>query len=234
MNRWRQRLAELSRDDTNIPLSPAPLHVVQNVQSVQNRPPAPAFEHFERIGQSPLTRPCPDGISPERWQRACEGAKRFADEWAKKAMRLGWTFDELFTLAEPFARADLQGAAWFIGDSAVVGISATAITLRTASGATQRVYRRALQRFRAAQIFDKSQACHKLKIAWRTQLRWAERRELSAGKILNIVDGNCRIDAAEGQNESFAAFAFGCDPLDVRQCGGCRAVGGRARSLSEK
>ncbi len=109
MNRWRQRLAELSRDDAIIPLSPAPLCDVQTVQNVQNRPPAPAFEHIERIEQSVLSRPCPDGVSPERWQRACEGAKRFANEWAGKAMRLGWTFDELFTLAEPFASCRPSG-----------------------------------------------------------------------------------------------------------------------------
>jgi len=144
MNRWSQRLAELSRDDAIIPLSSAPLQIVQKVQNVQNQPPASAFEHFERIEhpiEGMLSRPCLDGVSPERWQRAREGAKRFADEWAEKAMSLGWTLDELFTLAEPFARVDLQGAAWFIGDAAVVAISADAITLRTASGAMQRIYR---------------------------------------------------------------------------------------------
>ena len=30
-------------------------------------------------------------------------------------MSLGWTFAELFAVAEPFANVSLQGAAWFVG-----------------------------------------------------------------------------------------------------------------------
>ena len=124
MNRWRQRLAELSRDNPIPSLSCAPRDV-QNVQNVQNAPPAPAIEHFEQIERRTetaprlaawrdralllLSGPCPYGVSPERWERACFGAKRFADAWAEKAMRLGWSFEELFALVEPFARLDLQG-----------------------------------------------------------------------------------------------------------------------------
>ena len=57
-------------------------------------------------------------------------------------MSLGWTFDELFALAEPFANVSLQGAAWFVGDSTVTAVTADAITLRTEGGATQRIYRK--------------------------------------------------------------------------------------------
>ena len=57
-------------------------------------------------------------------------------------MRLGWSFDELFALAEPFANVSLQGAAWFVGDSTVTAVTADAITLRTEGGATQRIYRK--------------------------------------------------------------------------------------------
>jgi hypothetical protein len=88
-----------------------------------------------------LSGPSPDGISVERWDRACNGAAQFARNWAAQAMRLGWSLDELFRLAEPFARVDLQGAAWFIGDSTVVAVSAGAITIRTPNGAIQRLYR---------------------------------------------------------------------------------------------
>jgi hypothetical protein len=42
---------------------------------------------------------------------------------------LGWTFDELFALAEPFANPSLQGAAWFVGDSTVTVITGDAIEL---------------------------------------------------------------------------------------------------------
>jgi hypothetical protein len=57
-------------------------------------------------------------------------------------MGLGWTFDELFALCEPFANASLQGGAWFVGDATVTAISAGAITLRTQGGAIQRIYRK--------------------------------------------------------------------------------------------
>jgi hypothetical protein len=78
-----------------------------------------------------ISRPCPDGFAPQRWAVLCEGVERFAQEWAAKAMSLGWTFVELFALRDPFANGTLQGAAWFIGSSAV---TADAITLRTQSG----------------------------------------------------------------------------------------------------
>ena len=92
-----------------------------------------------------LSRPCPDGVLPERWERARQGVERFAEGWAGQAIRLGWTFEELFTIAEPFARVDLQGAAWFVGDTTIAAVSVDAITLCTAGGATQRIYRRSLQ-----------------------------------------------------------------------------------------
>ena len=82
---------------------------------------------------------------PERWGRLREGALRFASDWAAEAIGLGWSLDELFATAEPFANSSLQGAAWFVGKSSVVGVSAAAVTLRTPGGATQRIYRRSLQ-----------------------------------------------------------------------------------------
>jgi hypothetical protein len=98
-------------------------------------------EWLEAIEQL-LSRPCPVAESDERWACACRGVEQFARGWAAKAMGLRWTFDELFTLAEPFANVSLQGAAWFVGDSTVTAVTAEAITLRTASGATQRIYRK--------------------------------------------------------------------------------------------
>jgi hypothetical protein len=117
MNRWRQRLADLSRDNA-MPILSCASGDVHNVQKVQNEPSAAAIEHFEQIErraesasrlatwgdrvQLLLSRPCPDSVPLKRWDSARCGAKRCADEWAEQAMRLGWTFDELFTLAEPF------------------------------------------------------------------------------------------------------------------------------------
>jgi hypothetical protein len=89
--------------------------------------------------------PCPDGFSPSRWPRVQDGAARFAEEWGARALALGWTEGELFALAEPFARKDIQGAAWFVGSATVAAVTVDAITLRTESGATLRIYRRGLQ-----------------------------------------------------------------------------------------
>jgi hypothetical protein len=91
------------------------------------------------------SRPSPDGITPDGFERLRQGALRFAVEYAPEAVRLGWSLDELFAIAEPFARVDLQGAAWFIGDATVNDVTAAAITLRRSSGSTTRVYRKSLQ-----------------------------------------------------------------------------------------
>jgi hypothetical protein len=88
---------------------------------------------------------CPADEPPARFERARQGALRFAAERAAEAMRLGWTHDELFALTEPFANLSRQGAAWFIRDSTVVAVSAAAITIRSASGATTHIYRKSLQ-----------------------------------------------------------------------------------------
>jgi hypothetical protein len=91
------------------------------------------------------SRPCPDGTTPGRFERLRQAALRFAVEYAPEAVQLGWSLDELFAIAEPFARVDLQGAAWFIGDATVVEVTAAAITLRRSSGSTTRIYRKSLQ-----------------------------------------------------------------------------------------
>jgi hypothetical protein len=162
MNRWRQRLAEIDRDS-------AVTQVVQNVQNVQNTRPSRHFVQIEQIEQparspSPpcaivaalpserrddwrerlrevLSKPRSEHVPTERWASAYQGVEQFVKGWAAKAANLGWTFDELFACAEPFANVSLHGAAWFVGDSTVTAVTADAITLRTKSGATQRIYR---------------------------------------------------------------------------------------------
>jgi hypothetical protein len=84
----------------------------------------------------------PDGFSPDQWSVLRAGAGRFARDWAARAMLLGWRFDELFALHDPFANVSLQGAAWFIGNSTVTAVTANAITLRTESGSILHVYRK--------------------------------------------------------------------------------------------
>jgi hypothetical protein len=56
-------------------------------------------------------------------------------------MALGWTFEELFALRDPFANGSLQGAGWFVGDKTITAVTADTITLRSASGSTTRIYR---------------------------------------------------------------------------------------------
>ncbi len=163
MNRWRQRLAEINRDA-------ALTYTVQNIQNVQNGRSSLSFVQIEHIEQREvlpapclatpasfdsdipnqwsepivglLSQPRPEAESAERWASACRGVQQFARVWAAKAMSLGWTFDELFAFAEPFANVSLQGAAWFVGDSTVTAVTADAITLRTEGGATLRIYRK--------------------------------------------------------------------------------------------
>ena len=48
-----------------------------------------AARERERI-EAQLSRPCPDDLSPERWERAQAGAVQFAEQWAAQAMHLGW------------------------------------------------------------------------------------------------------------------------------------------------
>jgi hypothetical protein len=85
---------------------------------------------------------CPDGFSSDRWAAIRDGAERFAGDWTVTTMSLGWTFEELFDLREPFANVTIQGAAWFVGGSTVTAVTADAITLLTEGGATQRIYRK--------------------------------------------------------------------------------------------
>jgi hypothetical protein len=166
MNRWRQRLTEIDGDGALT----GTLDNVQFGQLGQDAERASRFVQIEQIEQRPdesappavmldsdtpddwggrigrlISRPCPDGFARQRWVALCNGAERFARQWAEKALSLGWTFEELFALRDPLANVSLQGAAWFIGDSTVTAVTVDAITLRTASGATQRLYRRSQQ-----------------------------------------------------------------------------------------
>ena len=155
----RQRLAELSQRDVPMPCpngtggtnGTVGTEGTNDNATSRDAPSCPNGTSLRRVptGHLPAeaaerirAHRCPDGFSPDRWQRLQDGAARFAEEWGARATALGWTDAELFALAEPFARVDIQGAAWFIGASIVVAVTADAITLRTESGAMVRVYRR--------------------------------------------------------------------------------------------
>ena len=79
-----------------------------------------------------------------RWRSVVDGALIFADCWAGKAHRLGWTVEELFGLhpLSPAARVDRRGLAFLLGNGArVVAIDAHCADILTAGGAKQRYYR---------------------------------------------------------------------------------------------
>ena len=156
MSHWAEAFAALSRDydtlDTTRHSGGGTSFVPQTSKSV-TRPPAPPKSSTPRAPDNvaaawteciPTLR-CPEDFSPERWERLKAGALRFAAEWVRKRSVSAGSFDELFKIAEPFANVSLQGAAWFIGDFTAIDVTAAAITLLTASGVTQRFYRRSLQ-----------------------------------------------------------------------------------------
>jgi hypothetical protein len=103
-----------------------------------NAPPNNWRVHLRKLPSTP----CPDGFDPGRWAILLDGAVRFARDWSVKTISLGWTFEDLFALREPFANVTLQGAAWFIGRSTVMAVTADTITLRTESGSILRIYRK--------------------------------------------------------------------------------------------
>ena len=92
-----------------------------------------------------LVKGPPGDFSPVRWQAAIDGALVFADQWAVKANRLGWSVDDIFGLhpIAPAARYDCRGLAWLLGDgSRVTGVDENGADIRTALGGQQRFYRR--------------------------------------------------------------------------------------------
>ena len=92
--------------------------------------PKPSLIAFAPFPAPPTSRPCASRSHVGR-----------PVEWATEALGCGWTRDELFALSEAFAKLSRQGAAWLVGDATVTEITANAITIRSATGATKRIYR---------------------------------------------------------------------------------------------
>ena len=88
-------------------------------------------------------RPVPRGVDARAWLAMMDAAGRFLDRWGSHAAALGWSAAELFGLDErsPMARRDLRGAAFFLADADVLGITSDAITLRV-RGSVHRIPRR--------------------------------------------------------------------------------------------
>jgi hypothetical protein len=85
----------------------------------------------------------PPDVDDALWETAKRGLRAFiAAGHGDEAERLGWPRDELYAVPPLWARVDLCGAALLIGDREVADITPNAIQIRTASGATQRFFRR--------------------------------------------------------------------------------------------
>jgi len=103
--------------------------------------PRPWAETFAKI----LCGGPPGDFSPGRWQAVVDGGLHFADQWAARALAMGWGPEEVFGLhaTAPSARRDSRGLAWLLGDGGrVVGIDAAGADILMPSGSRQRFYRR--------------------------------------------------------------------------------------------
>lgn len=94
-----------------------------------------------------LAMPAPATIPTTRWQQMIDDAGRFLDRWGATAAGLGWDTASVFGCHPdaPLARYDAAGLAWLIQGREVVAITSEAATLRAASGALLRYYRRSDQ-----------------------------------------------------------------------------------------
>jgi hypothetical protein len=98
-----------------------------------------------------LERRYPDHVSIVDWQHAVEDGRRFLPRWGKQAEALGWTPDDLFSLAEPPARThpryrrlsrlDCTGLIWLLHGRPVVALTADTAAIGTRSGGTLTFYR---------------------------------------------------------------------------------------------
>jgi hypothetical protein len=85
----------------------------------------------------------PYDVEDAGWDVAMRGLRTFlATGGADEALRLGWSHDELFAVPPVWAEVALCGVGLLIGDREVTDITADTIRIKTASGATQRFYRR--------------------------------------------------------------------------------------------
>jgi hypothetical protein len=85
----------------------------------------------------------PRDVNDAQWDVAMRGLRTFlATGRADEALRLGWPHNELFRVPPVWSRVDLCGCALLIGDREVVEVTPAQIGIKTASGATQRFFRR--------------------------------------------------------------------------------------------
>lgn len=85
-------------------------------------------------------------VSPGTWHAIVDDVRRFANRWHAVAASHGWTVEQLYGW-HPDAphRTSELGAGWLIAKCGhhVIDVDREAITLKTQSGATLRIYRTA-------------------------------------------------------------------------------------------
>jgi hypothetical protein len=85
----------------------------------------------------------PPDVGDANWRTVLAGLYAFlASGHGDVAECLGWPSSELYAVPPVWARIDLCGAALLIGDREVTDITADAIRIKTASGATLNFYRK--------------------------------------------------------------------------------------------
>jgi DNA (cytosine-5)-methyltransferase 1 len=84
----------------------------------------------------------PPDCSPQRWEVARRGLRRFMkDGWSDQATLRGWTLEELYAVPPVWARVDLCGAALLIADRKVVATTEQTITTVGVTGSHLKFYR---------------------------------------------------------------------------------------------
>jgi hypothetical protein len=86
----------------------------------------------------------PADVPVPRWRLFIDDCRRFLDEWADRAMALGWHALDLFGCdrERPFARLDHAGLLWLIEGRNLIVLTTNTATIETASGVRQTYYRR--------------------------------------------------------------------------------------------
>ncbi len=98
-----------------------------------------------REGVAKLTTMAPlPGLQPERWQVLVADARKFVEEWAAQAARLGWSTAEVFGCHRraPAKRYDAAGLVAMLNGDRVVVMTVDAATTENACGVRLRHFRR--------------------------------------------------------------------------------------------
>ncbi len=93
----------------------------------------------EGFAQLDPDRP-PGDVPTRRWRRFIDDIGRFLDDdWAEKAVALGWGPHDLFGCDRdrPFARIDQAGLLWLLNGNKLVMLAENAATIETRTGARQ-------------------------------------------------------------------------------------------------